>query len=151
HCSRSNGSSRESEGGCMAFGNSWLQAVQSGGQRFAAGIDISSQNVRLIVLSQRSRARSSLHLEYMNTVPLAASAMVGNEITDRQAVARALRDAFAGMPRVCAAQALQCAMAVPASITMTTTVPLARLAAQSQCEPHDGGPALAGLAPAVMA
>jgi hypothetical protein len=134
----------------MAFGNSWLEAVRSGGQRFAAGIDISSQNVRLIVLSQRLRARGALHLEYMNTVPLAAGAMAGTEITDRQAIARALRDAFAGLPRVCTAQALQCAMAVPASVTLTTTAPLARLAAQSHCEQADGGPALAGLAPAVM-
>jgi len=134
----------------MAFGNSWLQVVQSGGQRFAAGIDISSQNVRLIVLSQHLRARRALQLEYMSTVPLAAGAMAGTEITDRQAVARALRDAFSRLPRVCAAQALQCAMAVPASVTLTTTVPLARLAAQSRCEQDHGGPALAGLAPAVM-
>ncbi|MFT4068786.1 type IV pilus biogenesis protein PilM [Paraburkholderia sp.] len=134
----------------MALGNSWLQAVQSGGQRFAAGIDIGSQNVRLVVLSQRSRACGALHLEYMSTVPLAAGAMAGTDIADRQVVARALRDAFSGLPRVCTAHALQCAMAVPASATLTTTVPLARLAAQSHCEQEDGGPALAGLAPAVM-
>ncbi|KXU88070.1 pilus assembly protein PilM [Paraburkholderia monticola] len=134
----------------MAYRNSWLQAVREGRQRFAAGIDVGSQNVRLIVLSERSRARGALHLEYMNTVPLAAGAMAGTEIVDRQAVARALRDAFADLPRVCATHALRCAMAVPASATLTTTVPLARLAAQSDCEEEDGGVALAGLAPAVM-
>ncbi|MBC8729114.1 pilus assembly protein PilM [Paraburkholderia sp. UCT2] len=132
----------------MAYKNSWLQAVREGRQRFAAGIDVGSQNVRLVVVSQR--ARGALHLEHMSTVPFAAGTMAGAEIVDRQAVARALRDAFAGLPRVCATHALRCAMAVPSSATLTTTVPLARLAAQSDCEAEDGGVALAGLAPAVM-
>jgi Tfp pilus assembly PilM family ATPase len=133
----------------MTFRNSWLQAMQSGGQRFAAGIDIGSQAVRLVVVSQRSRARGALQLEYLSTVPLGAGAVAGAEIAEPQAVARALRDAFAGLPRACAPHALRCAMAVPASATMTTTVPLARLAAQSHCA-EDGGPALAALEPAVM-
>ncbi|NIF79967.1 pilus assembly protein PilM [Paraburkholderia sp. Cy-641] len=134
----------------MAYKNSWLEAMQSGRQRFAAGIDVGSQSVRLVVLSQRARAYGALHLEYVKTVPLAAGAMAGTEIADRQAIARALRDAFAGLPRLCATHALQCSMAVPASATLTTTVPLAQLAAQSHCVEEDGGPALAGLAPAVM-
>ncbi|OLL29584.1 pilus assembly protein PilM [Burkholderia sp. SRS-W-2-2016] len=134
----------------MTYTNSWLQTVRAGWQRFAAGIDIGSHSVRLVVLSQRSRARGALRLEYMSTVPLAPGAMAGSEITDRPAVARALRDAFAGLPQVCAAQALRCAMAMPATATLTTRVPLARLVAQSHCEDADGGPALAGLAPAVM-
>jgi Tfp pilus assembly PilM family ATPase len=135
--------------GVMSFSSSWLQAVKSGGQRFGAGIDIGSQAVRLAVVSQRSRARGALHLEYLCTVPLAAGAMAGNEIVDRHAVARALRDAFAGLPRACATHALRCAMAMPASATLTTIVPLARLAAQSHCA-EDGGHALAELEPAVM-
>ncbi|MFM0037825.1 pilus assembly protein PilM [Paraburkholderia strydomiana] len=133
----------------MGFRNSWLQAVRSGRQRFGAGIDVGSQNVRLVVVSQRSRAHGALYLEYVSTVALAAGAMAGTEIADRQAVARALRDAFAGLPRACATHALRCAMAVPASATSTTTVPLARLAAQSHCA-DDGGHALAALEPAVM-
>jgi Tfp pilus assembly PilM family ATPase len=133
----------------MVFRNSWLQAVRSGRQRFAAGIDVGSQNVRLVVLSQRSRARGALHLEYFSTVRLPAGAMAGTEIADRQAVARALRDAFASLPRACGTHALRCAMAVPASATSTTTVPLARLAAQSHCA-EDGGHVLAELEPAVM-
>jgi hypothetical protein len=133
----------------MGFRNSWLQTMRSGRQRFAAGIDVGSQNVRLVVVSQRSRAHGALHLEYVNTVALAAGAMAGAEIADRQAVTRALRDAFAGLPRACATHALRCAMALPASATSTTTVPLARLAAQSHCA-EDGGHALAELEPAVM-
>jgi Tfp pilus assembly PilM family ATPase len=123
--------------------------MRSGRQRFAAGIDVGSQNVRLVVVSQRSRTHAGLHLEYVSTVPLAAGAMAGTEIADRQSVARALRDAFAGLPRACARHVLRCAMAVPASATLTTTVPLARLAAQSHCA-DDGGHALSELEPAVM-
>jgi hypothetical protein len=133
----------------MTFSSSWLQAVKSGWQRFGAGIDIGSQAVRLVVVSQRSRARGALHLEYLCTVPLAAGVIAGSEIADRQALARALRDAFAGLPRACATHALRCAMAMPASATLTTTVPLARLAAQSHCG-EDGGHVLAELEPAVM-
>jgi Tfp pilus assembly PilM family ATPase len=104
----------------MAFRSSWLQAVQSGGQRFAAGIDIGSQAVRVVVVSQRARAHGVLHLEHLSTVQLMAGAMAGTEIADRQTVARALRDAFASLPRACATHALRCAMAVPAAATLTT-------------------------------
>jgi Tfp pilus assembly PilM family ATPase len=135
--------------GVMTLKNSWLQGVQFGTQRFAAGIDVGSQAVRLVVLSQRARAPAALHIEYVSTVPLGAGAMAGTEIADRQAVARALRDAFGGLPHACATHALRCAMALPASSTLTTTVPLTRLAALSGCA-HDGGHELAGLEPAVM-
>ncbi|OAJ59593.1 pilus assembly protein PilM [Paraburkholderia ginsengiterrae] len=133
----------------MAFNRSWLQAVQPGTQRFAAGIDVGSQTVRLVVLSQRSRPPAALRIEYARSVPLAVGAMAGTGITDRHAVARALRDAFAELPHECAAHALRCAMALPGTATLTTTVPLAHLAAQSggAC---DGGHQLAELEPAVM-
>src|SRR5471032_2267819 len=65
--------------GVMTFSSSWLQAVKSGWQRFGAGIDIGSQALRLVVVSQRSRARGALHLEYLCTMPLGAGAMVGSE------------------------------------------------------------------------
>ena len=133
----------------MTLRNSWLQAVQAGVQRFAAGIDVGTQSVRLVVVSQRARACASLQIEYARTVPLPANAMAGTEIADRHAVARALRDAFADLPHSCATQGLRCAMAVPASATLTATVPLARLAAQSGCA-EDGGHELAELEPAVM-
>ena len=133
----------------MTFKSSWLQGVQLGAQRFAAGIDVGSQAVRLVVVSQHSRARAALHIEHASTVPLGAGAMAGTEIADRHAVARALRDAFAGLPRACATHALRCAMALPASATLTTTVPLTRLAALAGCT-GDGGHELAELEPAVM-
>lgn len=137
----------------MTFKSSWLQGMQMGverlGERFAAGIDVNSQAVRLIVVSQRPRAGAVLRIEYVTSVPLAAGAMAGTEIADRHAVARALRDAFAGLPRACATHALRCAMALPASATLTTTMPLTRLAALSGCA-EDCGPELAELEPAVM-
>lgn len=133
----------------MTFKSSWLQSVQIGAQRFAAGIDVSSQAVRLVVVSQRARASAALHIEYVCTVPLAAGAIAGTEITDRHAVARGLHDAFAGLPRECRTHALRCAMALPASATLTTTLPLARLAAMSGCG-SSGGHQLAELEPAVM-
>ena len=133
----------------MAFKRSWLQDMQLGAQRFAAGIDVGSQAVRLVVLSQRSRASAALQIEYVTSVPLAASAMAGTEIADRHAVTRALRDAFAGLPRACTTQALRCAMALPASATLTTTVPLTQLAALSGCA-ENCGHELAELEPAVM-
>lgn len=133
----------------MTFKSSWLQAMQVGGQRFAAGIDVGSQAVRLVVVSQRARSCAPLQIEYLSSIALGAGVMAGTEIADRQAVTRALRDAFAGLPRECAIHALRCAMALPASATLTTTVPLTRLAAQSGCA-DDGGHELAGLEPAVM-
>ena len=117
----------------MAIRNSLLRAVR----RFAAGIDVGSQAVRLVVLSQRVRVGGPLRVEYLATVPLAASAMAGVEIVDRGAVTRALRDVFAGLPPPCAAQTLWCAMALPASATLMSSLPLTRFAAAS-------GVALAG-------
>jgi Tfp pilus assembly PilM family ATPase len=123
--------------------------MQEGGQRFAAGIDVGSQAVRLVVLSRRTRTRAAVSIEYASTVALAPGAMAGAEIADRHAVARALRDAFAGLPRACATHALRCSMALPASATLTTTVPLTRLTLHGGCV-EDGGHAFAELEPAVM-
>src|SRR3954465_9343980 len=92
--------------GVMTIRSSWLEAVQAGMQRFAAGIDVSSQDVRLVVVSQRARACAPLQIEYVRTVPLPPNAMAGIEIADRQAVSRALRDAFADLPHSCATSAL---------------------------------------------
>lgn len=133
----------------MTVKKSWFEVLQAGSLRFAAGIDVGSQSVRLVVISHRALPASALNIEYVSTVPLAPGAMAGTEIADRHAVARALREAFTGLPRACAVQALRCAMAVPASATVMTTVSLARLAAQSGCA-EDGGHELAELEPAVM-
>jgi Tfp pilus assembly PilM family ATPase len=60
-----------------------------------------------------------------------------------------LRDVFADLPRACSTQALCCAMALPAAVTLTTTLPLTRLVAMSGCG-GDGGRELVAVEPAVM-
>jgi Type IV pilus assembly protein PilM len=117
-------------------------------RRFAAGIDVSPQAVRLVVLSQRLPVGGLLRVEYLAAVPLAAGAMAGVEIVDRSAVTRALRDVFAELPRACASRALRCAMALPASATLMSSLPLARLSAAGDVEAADG-PSLAALESAV--
>lgn len=95
-------------------------------RRFAAGIDVGPQAARLVVLSQRARGGDAVRVEYVAAVPLAASAMAGIEIVDRSAVSRALRDLFAGLPRACINSTLRCAMALPGSATLMSSLPLAR-------------------------
>nr|WKF57527.1 hypothetical protein HUO10_002013 [Paraburkholderia busanensis] len=127
----------------------WLDVLQEGAPRFAAGIDVGSQNVRLVIVSHRALPEPLLKIEYVRTVPLAPGAMAGNEIVDRLAVTRALREAFDGLPRACTAQTLCCAMAVPSSAMMFAAVPLALLTAKSGCA-DDGGFELSDIEPAVM-
>jgi len=129
----------------MAFKSSLLVKVR----RFAAGIDVSPQAVRLVVLSQRLPVGGPLRVEYLAAVPLAAGAMAGVEIVDRGAVTRALRDVFAELPRACASRTLRCAMALPASATLMTSLPLARLSAAGDVEASEG-PSLAALESAVL-
>ena len=104
----------------IATRNSLLMTAR----RFAAGIDVGPQVVRLVVLSQRTRGCDAVQLEYAAAAPLAASAMAGIEIVDRDAVSRALRDVFAGLPRACTNRTLRCAMALPGSATLTSSLPL---------------------------
>lgn len=129
----------------MAIRTSLLMSVR----RFAAGIDVSEEEVRLVVLSQRLRASGPARIEYLAAVPLAASAMAGVEIVDRGAVTRALREAFADLPRACAAGALHCAMALPASAISMSSLPLARFAAPGEAS-ATGGSVSPGLEAAVL-
>ena len=46
--------------GVMALKSSWLRTMHSGRQRFAAGIDVGSQNVRLVVREPALRAHAAL-------------------------------------------------------------------------------------------
>jgi Tfp pilus assembly PilM family ATPase len=133
------------KGGGMAFGSSLLVKVR----RFAAGIDLSPQAVRLVLLSQRVPVGGPVRVEYLATVPLAAGAMAGVEIVDRVAVVRALRDVFAELPRSCASGSLRCAMALPASATLMSSLPLAQLGGVSDLTAATGA-SLAVLESAVL-
>ncbi|MDR5855602.1 pilus assembly protein PilM [Caballeronia sp. LZ062] len=96
-------------------------------RRFAAGIDVSEDAVRIAVLSRRLKRDSTVCVEHLDAVPLAPGAVVESEFVDRAAVAAALREAVARLPQNGAWRALRCAMGLPASATHSTRVPLARL------------------------
>ncbi|SEB22210.1 type IV pilus biogenesis protein PilM [Paraburkholderia sartisoli] len=129
----------------MALRNAWMPVVR----RFAAGIDIGQQEIRLVVLSQRGGSGSPVRLEFIAVEPLFTGALAGAEIVNRAAVGTALRALVAQLPRDLSTHLFRCAMAMPASATMTTSVPMANLAASHR--PFVGDHALAALEPAVMA
>ncbi|MGV2292152.1 pilus assembly protein PilM [Trinickia sp. YCB016] len=118
-------------------------------RRFAAGIDLGPREVRLAVLSQRRRGAGPVNVECLAVAPLAGGAIAGAQIVDRGAVASALCDAFAQLPHKYATRKLTCAMAVPGSATVVSSVALLRLAPRTpRAAPMR---VLAGIEPAVMA
>ncbi len=104
----------------MAFKNSLRMALR----RQAAGIDIGAQAVRIVVLSRSARKAGPVRIECVASQLLAPGAMAGAEIVDRQAVARALSEAFGNVPQQCMSAALRCAMAIPGSAAFTAHVPV---------------------------
>src|SRR5471032_1018910 len=103
-------------------------SVLSVTRRFAAGIDISERAVRLAVVSKRLQANRPVCVERLEEVPLVAGVVIAGDFIDRQAVTAALREAFSRLPARGSLRSLRCAMALPASATLTTRVPLAQLA-----------------------
>jgi Tfp pilus assembly PilM family ATPase len=101
-------------------------------RRFAAGIDINEEAVRLAVVSKRLQANRPVCVERLEEVRLEPGAVVGGDFIDRAAISAALREAFSRLPARGALRSLRCAMALPASATLTTRVPLARLSQTSQ-------------------
>src|SRR3984957_13790386 len=101
-------------------------------RRFAAGIDVTEGVVRLAVVSKRLQANRPVCVERLEEVRLEPGAVVGGDFIDRAAISAALREAFSRLPARGALRSLRCAMALPASATLTTRVPLARLTQTSQ-------------------
>jgi Tfp pilus assembly PilM family ATPase len=140
------------EGSVMAFRKSLLPAVN----RFAAGIDVGPFAVRLVVISHRLRASGPLRIEAMAMQPLPPGAMAGIEIVNRLVVTRALREVFARVAAPVATRVVRCAMAMPGSATLTSTLPLAQLeeaarpALVASGYPLRHDPTLGALEPAVM-
>ena len=97
-------------------------------RRFAAGIDISERALRLAVVSKRLQANRPVCVERLEEILLPPGAVIGCDFVDRAAVAAALREAFSRLPAHGALRSLRCAMALPASATLTTRIPLAHLA-----------------------
>jgi Tfp pilus assembly PilM family ATPase len=100
-------------------------------RRFAAGIDISERAVRLAVVSKRLHANRSVCVERLEMAPLEPGVVIGGDFVDRPAIIAALGEAFSRLPVRGALKTLRCAMALPASATLTTRVPLAKLARAS--------------------
>jgi Tfp pilus assembly PilM family ATPase len=119
-------------------------------RRYAAGIDVSERAVRLAVVSRRLRANGPVCVEHLESVPLPAGAMIGGDFVDRNAISAALSEAFGRLPARGSCRALRCAMGLPASATLTTQVPLARLI-EARNGARGGHDPLGLLEPAVLA
>ncbi|RDU95548.1 pilus assembly protein PilM [Trinickia dinghuensis] len=81
--------------------------------RFAAGIDASPHEVRLVIVSRDRRERRPVGVEWIGIAPLAAGAVSGAHFVDRAAVAAALASLCARRPRRRAMRAMPWAMAIP--------------------------------------
>ncbi len=116
----------------MGTQTAWRGSVLTVTRRFATGIDISEEAVRLAVVSKRLQASRPVCVERLEEVRLEPGVVVGGDFIDRAAISAALREAFSRLPARGALRSLRCAMALPASATLTTRVPLARLSQTSQ-------------------
>jgi Tfp pilus assembly PilM family ATPase len=93
-------------------------------RRFAAGIDVSPREVRLVIASRKRRSASPVRVEWLGTAPLAVGAMSGAQLVDRAAVAAALSSLCARWPRRRAMRGMPCAMAIPGGATAIATFEL---------------------------
>jgi Tfp pilus assembly PilM family ATPase len=103
-------------------------SLQMAMRRFAAGIDVSPQSVRLVVLSRCMLGDGPVRVDCVASMPLRPGAMAVAEIVDRPAVAQALFELFDSLRIERIMLSLQCAMAIPGSATLTASVPLGQLA-----------------------
>jgi Tfp pilus assembly PilM family ATPase len=120
-------------------------------RRHAAGIEVSEDAVRLVVLSRRLRSNAPVCVEHLESVPLAESAVVNGDFVDRAAIVAALREAFARLPSNGAWRSLRCAMGLSAAATQTLSVPLAQLIDVRETRVAAGGDPFGLLEPAVLA
>ncbi len=104
-------------GNPMLMRNQLLSAVR----RFAAGIDVSPCEVRLVIASRRRRGGVPVRVEWLGAAPLAAGVMSGADLVDRAAVAAALSSLCAKWPRRRAMRGMRCAMAIPGGTTTIAT------------------------------
>jgi Tfp pilus assembly PilM family ATPase len=121
-------------------------------RRYAAGIDVSEDAVRLAIISRRLKANSSVCVERLETVPLDEGVVVNGDFVDRSAVVAALREVFGRLPVNGTRRALRCAMGLSAAATLTVDVPLARLIAPGATRtPEARSDPFGVLEPAVLA
>ena len=117
-------------------------------RRFAAGTDITERAVRLAVVSKRLQANRPVCVERLEEVLLPRGAVVSGDFVDGAAISAALREAFSRRPARGALRSLRCAMALPASATLTTRVLLEKL---SNVRQKPGRDPRGVLEPAVLA
>ncbi|BBU28562.1 hypothetical protein BTHE68_22960 [Burkholderia sp. THE68] len=121
-------------------------------RRYAAGIDVGEDAVRLAIISRRLRANAAVCVEHLEAVALPSGAVIAGDFVDRAAIVAALREAFGRLPESGAWRALRCAMGLPAAATLTTQIPLARLMEDhEQLAASIGGDPRGMLEPAVLA
>jgi Tfp pilus assembly PilM family ATPase len=93
-------------------------------RRFAAGIDVSPREVRLVIASRKRRSVLPVRVEWLGATPLSVGAMSGAQLVDRAAVAAALSSLCARWPRRRAMRGMPCAMAIPGGATAIATFEL---------------------------
>jgi Tfp pilus assembly PilM family ATPase len=98
-------------------------------RRFAAGIDVSEDAVRVAVISRRIRPSLGICVEHLESVPLPEGAVVNGDFIDRQAISAALGEALGRLPERGTWRNLRCAMGMSHAATFTTCVPLLQLIA----------------------
>lgn len=118
----------------------------SAARRFAAGIDVSPREVRLVIVSRKRRGNRPVRIEWVGTAPLAAGVMSGAHLVDRAAIVAALSSLCERWPRRHAMHGMPCFMAVPGAATAVSLSPIAsteRLFDRGGASP----PAIDGLEP----
>jgi Tfp pilus assembly PilM family ATPase len=81
--------------------------------RFAAGIDVSPREARLVIVSRARSGRRPVGVEWIGAAPLAAGAVSGAHVVDRAAVVAALASLCARRPRRRAMRGMPWSMAIP--------------------------------------
>lgn len=109
----------------MLIETRWMPAMR----RFAAGIDLSERELRLVVVSRCIRPLAASRVEWLGAEPLPSSAMASGHIADVRAIAAALAALLGRWPAACTVRALPAAMAVPGSLTWIASMPLPQLRA----------------------
>jgi Tfp pilus assembly PilM family ATPase len=122
-------------------------------RRFAAGIDVSEDAVRVAIISRRIRPVSpTVCVNWLECVALPEGAVVNGDFVDRTAVAAAIREAFGRLPASGPWRSLRCAIGLASATTVTASVPLMQLIETHEARMAlDGGDPFGMLEPVVLA
>ncbi|KNH09086.1 Type IV pilus biogeneis protein PilM [Candidatus Burkholderia brachyanthoides] len=97
-------------------------------RRYAAGIHVSEDAVRIAIVSRRIAAASaSVCVDRLECAPLPEGAVVNGDFVDRAPIVAALREAFGRLPVRGPWRLLRCSMGMASAATFTASVPLMQL------------------------